>query len=472
MNVIVISIDSLRKDHIGAFGNDWIQTPNIDKFAENSIIFDKFNPNAIPTIPFRRAMMMGREGFPHKVLKLMGELTGVLGWQPLDEGVETIQQVLQKAGYVTGFVTDVPHYLPPGMNFHRGFDSWQFIRGQECDPYITGESLKDPDPYSFEGMKDHHMQNLLEIHVRNIENRLYEEDCFAPQLFKAAEKWIERNARYYEKFFLYVDCFDPHEPWDPPRAYSELYDPGYQGREITFPLNGPNEELTEAEKNHMRALYAGEVTMVDRWLGHFMRKFELMGLAEDTAVLLLSDHGISLGEHNMYKKLPHSLYWELLDIPLMLMLPKGYSGQKRIADFVQEADIAPTMLGLLGLEKPGTMDGYDLSPVIRGESSGSREYTFGAYHTWAYIRDHKYHYHRDLSSEQSGPYLFDLEKDPKMLNNIAAENVDMVQALEAKLNDRIKGWRPPTELPKIAYQKSYEPENLRKAGVWKDIYNK
>ncbi len=91
--------------------------------------------------------------------------------------------------------------------------------------------------------------------------RTTEEEYLSPQVFRAANAWLEKNHQA-EKFFLCVDCFDPHEPWDPPQYYRDLYDPGYQGIEVIMPLYHAkaSDYLTEAQLKHMRALYAAEVT--------------------------------------------------------------------------------------------------------------------------------------------------------------------------------------------------------------------
>lgn len=460
MNFIVVIIDTLRKDHIGCFGNPWIQTPNFDRFSEQATIFDDFRPNGVPTIPFRRGFMLGRPVFPYKDFKFTPGLTGLLGWQSLEPHEETFQQVLQDSGYVTGLITDSPHYFAPGMNFHRGFDGWQFIRGQECDPYLSGISRKDPSPFMYEGLEGTHMQNLLEIHVRNTGDQLSEEDCFAPSVFRRAEKWLENNARYYENFFLLVDCFDPHEPWDQPRFYTDLYDPGYKGREIIFPQNGLGVHMSPEEKKHIRALYAGEVTMVDRWFGHFMEKFHFMGLGEDTAVLFLSDHGLLLGEFDMYKKLPNFLYREVLDAPMMLMMPKGKRQTKRIKGFIQECDLAPTILKLLGMDVPETMTGLDFWPLVTGEKKAIRDYAYGGYHTHGYLWEENYHYFRDLKDASKG-YLYDLEKDASMKNNIFQAKPSAAKDMDRKLLEAVEHWNPPEVKHQTAYEKPYVPHRLR-----------
>ncbi|MBW1998568.1 MAG: sulfatase-like hydrolase/transferase, partial [Deltaproteobacteria bacterium] len=349
------------------------------------------------------------------------------------------------AGYVTGMVTDVWHYFKGGMNLHEGFHSWQFIRGQEADPYLMDPLTQDPQEVMDPALKGKLMQYFLEQYLRNTGNRKYEEDYFAPQVFRAAERWLEKNARHYEKFFLYIDCFDPHEPWDPPREYVELYDPGYKGKEYIFPQNGPCDQMTEDEIRHIRAMYAGKVTMVDRWFGHFMEKFELMGLEEDTILLFLSDHGVQLGDHGIMKKMGYALYTELLEPPMMLMVPGASSGEKRIQDFVQECDFAPTLLRMAGIEAPESMTGLDFWPLVTGQKDTIREHAVGGFHIWGYVQDKRYHYFRKLL-KSDGASLFDLEKDAMMEHNLAENDPELSRIMEEKLVRELDGWVPPKEL--------------------------
>jgi arylsulfatase A-like enzyme len=459
MNIIIIGIDSLRKDYMGCFGNPWIRTPNFDKFFEKAIIFDRFRPNAIPTIPFRRGLMLGRRVFPYKDAVKFG--WSPMGWQPLGPDEVTFQDVLREAGYVTGLVTDAWHYFRPGMNIHKGFHSWQFIRGQETDPYLMEPSIQDPEEVMDPASKGKLMQYFLEQYLRNAGNRKYEEDYAGPQVFRTAEKWLQKNARHYEKFFLYVDCFDPHEPWDPPREYVELYDPGYKGKEYIFPQNGPCDHMSEEEIKHIQAMYAGNVTMVDRWFGHFMEKVELMGLVEDTIILFLSDHGLQLGDHGIMKKMGYALYTELIEVHMMLMVPGTPAEKRHVQGFVQECDFAPTFLTMLGLELPESMTGLNFWPLVTGDREAIREHVVGGFHIFGYVQDQRYHYFRNLLVGDN-LHLFDLEQDGKMEKNLVESEPELARIMEEKLVKELDGWIPPKELLGTrVYDMPYTPLRLR-----------
>jgi len=217
-------------------------------------------------------------------------------------------------------------------------------------------------------------------YLRNVSLRQSESDYFVAQTMSEAAKWLERNYRQ-EKFFLYVDTFDPHEPWDPPRWYVDRYDPDYKGEKIIYPVYGPANYLTKRELKHMRALYAGEVTLVDRWIGMLLRKIEDLGLFNNTAVVFTTDHGFYLGEHNLTGKsiiTPEfqgnaPLYEEITHIPLLIRLPNAKKGFRSSA-IVQPPDLTATIVDLANAEDPGTFQGKSLLPILKGEEAVWRDF--------------------------------------------------------------------------------------------------
>ena len=199
-------------------------------------------------------------------------------------------------------IADTYHLFRDCHNFDRGFDGWWWIRGQEHDRYMTNPT-DDPEE----------RQRIFDPqYLQNISLRRFEEDYFVAQTMRSAIKWLELNYNKHEKFFLHIDTFDPHEPWDPPVWYANMYDPEWKGGDVpgVAYVRGVKRpaasELTEEQLKHLRALYAGEVTLVDRWVGMLLQKIEDLGLLENTAVIFTSDHGTYLGEHNYVGKNPPS----------------------------------------------------------------------------------------------------------------------------------------------------------------------
>jgi len=358
MNFILLISDTLRRDHLGCYGNEWISTPHIDHFAEKSIVFERAYAASFPTVPHRHDVLTGRYTFTHAA------------WAPLPRDEVILAEELGKMGYVSMMILDEPHIIENGYHYDRGFSGWEWIRGQESDRWQTApaqpklpcsrEKLRNPD-------------RLVAVHQRNIRLRRCEEDTFVAQTMAQACRWLELNYREHEKFFLYVDTFDPHEPWDAPQWYVDRYDPNYEGEEVNYPVYGPTDYLTPAELSHARALYAAEVTLVDRWVGRLLEKIEDLGLLEDTLVIFTTDHGFYHGEHGWIGKshiTPEwsrniQLYEEVAHIPFILYFPGTEPRRERA--FTQPPDIMPTFLELAGAPDPGTVHGRSLVPILEGK---------------------------------------------------------------------------------------------------------
>jgi arylsulfatase A-like enzyme len=244
-----------------------------------------------------------------------------------------------------------------------------------------------------------------------------EEDYFAPQVFGRASAWLDGVKDTGNPFFMVIDSFDPHEPWDPPEEYVALYDEGYEGKEPYAPVYGSGDYLEERELERMKALYAAEVTMVDKWFGHFMDKLSELGLMDDTLVLLASDHGVAFGEHGTIGKPPYALWPEVTDVPFIIRHPEGKKAGDESGYRASTHDIAPTVLGLLGLGSPYEMDGEDLAPIFDDGEIPERPYIAGGVHDYAFARDDDYAL--ICRGSGGGAKLYDLHEDPGQQNDIA-----------------------------------------------------
>lgn len=359
MNVILIISDTLRRDHLGAYSNEWIHTPNLDLLAKHSFVFDEARAGSFPTVPNRCDVMTGRYTFIE------------FEWGPLPPDSTVISEVLGQAGYTTMLIADTPHPFRTGYYFQRGFAGYELIRGQEHDNWRTTPA-DPPLPCAPEKLRA--PDTTVKQYLRNIARREREEDYFVAQTMRTAAEWLEENRE--QQFFLYVDTFDPHEPWDPPQHYVDLYNPDYDGEEIIYPRYDYADYLTDRELEHCRALYAGEVSLVDRWVGHLLERVEDLGLADETAIIFTTDHGFLHGEHGIIgKSLIGSRYFgyvplwsEIARIPLMIRLP-GQTQGKRLSGLAQPPDLMPTILELLDVADPGTTHGHSLAGVMtRGEA--------------------------------------------------------------------------------------------------------
>jgi arylsulfatase A-like enzyme len=429
MNVVVVIIDTLRKDHVGAYGNDWIKTPNLDALSKESLRFTRPYPESIPSIPARRGIHTGIRSFPFRGWQKWSEDdVGLRGWQPIPRDQTTLAEILEEEGYNNLFVTDTLHQFRPFYDMHRGFGVFHFIRGQERDFYRpqTSASRKRMDRVLIGGPSAAHAEEIMLQYFANTMGREREEDWFAPQVFMKGMEFLEA-AKEDQPFFLVVDNYDPHEPWDPPEEYVSLYDEGYSGPEPMTSSSGPSDWLSERQLKRMRALYSAEVTMTDTWLGTFLDKMGELGLFENTLLLLLSDHGHAFGEHGFAGKVPAAMYPELTDIVFFIRHPEGAGAGQTSDYYASTHDVAPTVLGAIGIEPPSPMEGQDLSVLLDGGEPGTREHFTAGYHDHVWARDESYAmFARDNGSEAK---LFDLREDPNMDRDIAGSNPDIVKRM-------------------------------------------
>ncbi len=430
-NVVLIISDTLRKDHVGAYGNDWIQTPSMDALARDSLRFTRAYPEAIPSIPARRSIHTGIRTWPFLDWESPYEDDVQLyGWQPMPAGQTTLARLLSEAGMVTSLVTDTLHQFRPFYNFHDGFGSFNFVRGQERDLYRPA-SLSPPEKLEeilLGGPNEDQARRIMGQYLANTMGREREEDWFAPQVFSTAMEYLEGFAAAGDPFFLTVDVYDPHEPWDPPEEYTALYDDDYDGPEPSIASSGESGWLTERQLKRMKALYAGEVTMVDRWLGNFLDKMEELNLMENTLVVFASDHGHAFGEHGFAGKVSSAMYYELTDVPLMIRSPEGKAAGQTSDFFASTHDIQATILGFLGVGASGESDSLDLMPLLDGEQPEEERPHFSmGYHDHAWARDEEYIMF--CANDGSDAHLFDAKKDPEQNTDLAEENPDIVQKM-------------------------------------------
>jgi arylsulfatase A-like enzyme len=419
-NVVLVIIDSLRKDHVGAYGNDWIQTPNLDALAGESLLFTRAYPESLPTICARRAIHTGLRTWPFRNWHRY-KSTGfpLWGWQPIPDGQTHLAEIMKQNGYQTLMVTDNLHQYTASMNFQLGFDVFDFIRGQTTDRYMPQWTAPPEKVSQALGLRDY-----FEQYFANTAYRKAEEDWFPPQVFTQASEFLEAASDGGRPFFLVVDNYDPHPPNDPPEEYVSLYDEPYDGLEPYSPIQGPSSYLTDRQLERIRALYSGETTMMDRWLGRFLDKMEELNLFENTLIILLSDHGIAFGEHGVIGKPHYALWPEVTDVPFLIRHPEGRGAGETSDHYASTHDVAPTILGFLGIEPRSPMEGQDLSVLFDGGDPDPRPHFTLGYHTYVWARDDRYVMFG--SHDRASAKLFDLREDPEMRQDIAVGHPDVV----------------------------------------------
>jgi arylsulfatase A-like enzyme len=433
LNVVLVIIDSLRKDHLGVYGNDWIKTPNLDALAKQSLLFTR--PESIPSIPARRGIHTGLRSFPFRGWEL-GNITeddvALWGWEPIPDEQTTLAEIQLEQDYQTLFVTDTLHQFRASYGFHRGFRVFEWVRGQERDLFVprSPSTVRRIEETLIGGPNAAHAEEIMLQYFANTQDRRSEEDWFAPWVFGKGARLLEAVANLPDRqpFFLVVDAYDPHEPWDPPRKYVEMYSDPYEGPEPYLPSSGPSDWMTKAQLERMHALYSGEVTMMNAWLGRFLDKMDEMGLDEDTLLILLSDHGHAFGEHGYTGNPPYVLWPEVTDIPFFVRHPGGKMAGERSDYYASTHDVAPTILGALGMEAPAQMTGQDLSVFFAGRKPEQERshFTLGYHdHVWARDEDHVMFARNDGSEA----LLFDIKEYPEMTKNVANAHQEVLKTM-------------------------------------------
>jgi arylsulfatase A-like enzyme len=304
----------------------------------------------------------------------------------------------------------------------------------------------------------------FEQYLRNRSDFQTEEDWFAPRVTQEAIRWLDdvvRRKGVKDRLFLWVDYFDPHEPWDPPEPYWSMYrDPTYRGQDIIDPVAGSvSGYLTPEEVGRVKSLYAGEVTFVDKWAGELLNALREYDLYEDSLILWLSDHGEPFGEHGIIRKARPWNYEELVRIPWVMKLPSSLEvrAPSLVNALVQPTDVMPTILDALGVPTPlpliyrapqttGTfpqdmsvsqkgivMHGHSLLPLLRGEVERVRDFACTGHYrqTWS-IQNAEWRYLLFIDGSKPSE-LYHRPDDPYDQRNVIDAHREVADALELEL---------------------------------------
>ena len=435
MNVVLICLDTFRADCVAAAGrNDFIRTPNIDRLIGEGVFFENAFGEGQPTIQFRRALCTGMNSFPFRGdYDTKGFWPTSAGWHKIPPEQPTMAEILLENGYCTGLVSDTFHLFKPTANFTRGFASWDFVRGQESDNWRTGP-MSAIDPYKYCPPGKEPGAGLIQYLLNN-QGRQCEEDHLAGQVFTRAIQWLDDNAAN-RPFFLWIDSFDPHEAWDPPRRYADMYDPDWD--EDWEPIAYLNDYSDEKINRRHAALYYGECTYVDAQIGRFLDALEAKGLADDTLVVVTSDHGTEMMDHGSFQKNTHKNRYRFnCEIIGAMRFPGREFAGRHVGGFIQNQDFMPSLLGRLGVDCPA-VDGLDFMPMVRGETDAIRDYAIGGWAGFnspsrAFVRTHRYAYSCDYQRDDLDEHLFDLVDDPQESVNVAGKRGDVVAEHRAQL---------------------------------------
>ena len=368
MRTIFVLFDSLNRLALGAYGGSAIATPNFDRFSKRAVTFDNHYVGSLPCMPARRDMHTGRLNFMHR------------SWGPLEPFDNSFPESLKQAGVYSHLVTDHSHYFEDGgATYHNRYSTWEFIRGQENDawkamvepPLDRLRQIYAAKHYNLDQGSGDFDHGRLQ-HAVNKTYMTAEAEFPGPRCFAAGLEFLETN-NTAENWFLQIECFDPHEPFDAPERFKGPYRTGWNGGILNWPryekvVDSP-EEIAE-----IRANYAALVAMCDDYFGRvldFMDNHDMWG---DTALILTTDHGFLLSEHEWWGKNLQPYYGEISHIPLIVHHPDftGRAGH-RVQALTQTIDLMPTILDIFDLPVPSEARGQSVLQLLRHPHAKGRE---------------------------------------------------------------------------------------------------
>lgn len=352
-NVIFIICDQMRGDAFGAAGNSRIHTPNIDKLAENGVMFNNNFTNNPVCLPSRVSMFSGR--YPHQTGVLCNKSKGeLLHFQ------KSLPWYFKQAGYRIGYVGKNHTYISSEL---KNFDFVDIRAREECRAYS-----KYVPPYW-------HSDMLWP-----------EEDCNPRKNTDDAINFINQN-EHGEPFFLHISYFDPHPPYMAPAEYTSKYcsddmilpdyiDPAKLSDRLAEQQKALHyDKVPEADlKETMRYYYASVEWGVDYQIGRIMKALEEKGLDKNTIIVFTSDHGDFMGEHHMVRKAMFH-YDALLHVPMIWYAPSYIKKDYRPENLSQNVDIFPTLLDLAGIDIPEQLVGRSLVKVLQGKQPADKNFT-------------------------------------------------------------------------------------------------
>ena len=386
MKAIMVMFDSLNRHMLPPYGCSAIHAPNFQRLAKRSVTFENSYVGSMPCMPARREIHTGRLNFLHR------------SWSPLEPFDDSMPEILKENGIYSHLITDHYHYFENGgATYHTRYNTWEMVRGQEGDPWKA--SVADPD---------------IPPHVGGRSNCLWRQDWVNRPYMKGEEnhpqklsfdlglEFLDKNSNS-DNWFLQLEVFDPHEPFFAPDSFRKLYPDGYTGPHFDWPNYKRVSESPE-EVEHAKNEYRALLSFCDYNLGRVLDKMDELGLWEDTLLIVNTDHGFLLGEHDWWAKCVMPFYNEIAHTPLFIWDPRfpNTAGQRR-STLVQTIDLAPSILSFFGQQIPPDMQGKPLESVIKDDTPIHKAVLYGIHGGHVNCTDGRYVYMRASAARENTP---------------------------------------------------------------------
>jgi arylsulfatase A-like enzyme len=407
-HVVVVLLDSLNRHMLGSYGGTEFATPNLDRFAARSTQFTSHVTGSLPCMPARHDILCGALDFLWRP------------WGSIELWEESITATLRRADVTTMLVSDHPHLFETGgENYHTEFSGWDYLRGHEGDPWRTY-----PDPTAFGSPTigpaadgGWFLRDQLGIADRSFGRRHYddsrtwfraEDDFPGPRTMMSAASWLRHASNAHDRWMLFVDEFDPHEPFDTPEPWASMYD-GSAGERLIWPpyiVGGTSTgALTAEQARQIRANYGAKLSMTDHWFGRVIDELDQQDLWDTTAVIVCTDHGHYLGDEraagppgdgtraDIWGKPTVPQFEPLGHIPLMIHWPG--SPARRIDALTTNVDLNATIADAFDVAPAHRTHGRSLVPLLTGAADSVRDWAIGGvFGNWVQVTDGRRKYAR------------------------------------------------------------------------------
>ncbi len=399
--IILISLDTLRADHLGCYGYHRDTSPCIDAFAKENVLFEKTVVQSPYTLPSHMSIMTSLYPSSHGVYNKNTRLA--------EENV-TLAELLHDVGYQTAAFVD-GGYMNALFGFNQGFDVYDDWGGSIEQVEEVGKGIA--------------------------------------HILPKAKKWLNKNKA--KPFFLFIHCYDIHSPYAPPPPYDNIFhDFVYTGKlepstETLIQVAWKGMKTTDEDVRHFMALYDGGIRYTDKQIGDFLLYLKEIDLYDPSLIIITSDHGEEFKEHGSF------LHWQLyyrpnLHVPLIIHLPNNAARGARINELVQSVDLLPTLLDITGIPPLPMAEGKSLVPVIERNKDfmsyflginyyASKEEAYNGFaedlnpRDWSIISDD---YQMIYFLKSKSTQLFNIKADPLAQKDIAKDNKHIIEELLAK----------------------------------------
>ncbi len=441
-NVVLVSLDTLRADRLSLYGHRRSTSPWLDRFSRTATVFQNASSQAPRTIDSHMSLFTSVYPSSHQMVEATARL---------NPSFATVTEIFKENEYHTAGFTE-SGFVGHQYGFQRGFDSyWE----REMPEGAGG--------------------NVAET-------------------FTEASDWIRDN--HQKKFMMFLHTYEAHVPYCPPPPYFGLFRDEYEGelagecvtKTMIFDYNTEQVHPSPHDWEYMVSMYDEEIRYLDEYFGRFLNTLEETGIADETIIVVVSDHGEEFMEHIMFGKHAHAIWQQQLHVPLIFRIPDFDSKEPCIETPVSLVDVAPTLLELTSIRIPSQFRGRSLVPMMRGEEDDEAEpvLQFSENHGYALrasVRGRRYKliHNYGLTEEKEDflelypkyaenlvPYgefeLYDLLEDPREKHNLATERPDVLQEMLAELQQRLERAKAEAKPPRIAALDPAVEEQLRALG--------